>query len=172
MKIVVLNGSPRANGNTAAMVAAFKEGALEKGHDVEVVNVAHKKIGGCLGCDYCRTKGEGKCIQQDDMPPILESLRSADMLVLASPVYYWTLSAQLQATIHRFYASGKLLNLQKSAMLLSSGSDGVYDACLAQYRDAIVKYMQTEDMGVITAYGDQNKSPEKLAEVRALALSL
>lgn len=172
MKIIVLNGSPRANGNTAAMVAAFKEGALEKGHEVEVVNVAHKKIGGCMGCDYCRTKGEGKCIQQDDMPAIYEAVKEADMLVLASPVYYWTLSAQLQAAIHRFYPSGAIRTLKKSAMLLSSGSDGVYDACKAQYRDAIVKYMQTEDMGIITAYGAQNKSEETLEACRALGRSL
>ena len=106
------------------------------------------------------------------MQEVYALLKEADMLVLASPVYYWTLSAQLQAAIHRFYPSGAIRTLKKSAMLLSSGSDGVYDACKAQYRDAIVKYMQTEDMGIITAYGAQNKTEEKLAECRALGLSL
>ena len=67
MKILVLNGSPRPNGNTAALVSAFAEGAKENGHEVTVVPICQKKIAGCLACEYCHTKGEGKCIQQDDM---------------------------------------------------------------------------------------------------------
>lgn len=55
MKILVLNGSPRANGNTAAMIDAFAEGAREKGHEVSIIPVGQKKIGGCIGCEYCHT---------------------------------------------------------------------------------------------------------------------
>ena len=70
MKILVLNGSPRPNGNTAAMVDAFVEGAKENGHEIIVVPVCQKKIAGCLACEYCHTKGEGRCIQQDDMQEV------------------------------------------------------------------------------------------------------
>ena len=70
MNILVLNGSPRANGNTAAMINAFAEGAQQSGHQVEVVNVCRKKIAGCLACEYCHTKGDGRCIQQDDMQEV------------------------------------------------------------------------------------------------------
>lgn len=70
MKILVLNGSPRPHGNTAAMVDAFVEGAKEQNHDVTVVSVCQKKIAGCLACEYCHTKGEGRCIQKDDMQEI------------------------------------------------------------------------------------------------------
>ena len=86
MKILVLNGSPRPNGNTAAMVGAFAEGARESGHEVTVVPVCQKKIGGCLACKYCHTKGEGKCVQQDDMQEIYPVLEEAEMIVLASPI--------------------------------------------------------------------------------------
>ena len=75
MKILVLNGSPRPNGNTAAMVSAFVTGAVASGHKVSVVNVCQKNIHGCLGCEYCHTKGNGSCIQNDDMQkvyPLLE----------------------------------------------------------------------------------------------------
>lgn len=62
MKIIVLNGSPRPNGNTAAMVEAFVS-AKENGHEITVVPVCQKKIAGCLACEYCHTKGNGKCVQ-------------------------------------------------------------------------------------------------------------
>ncbi len=63
MKIIVFNGSPRPQGNTAAMVEAFTRGAGESGHEVTVVDVCRKKIAGCLACEYCHSKGNGKCIQ-------------------------------------------------------------------------------------------------------------
>ena len=74
MKIVVLNGSPRPNGNTAKMTKAFFEGASEAGHEITVVPVARMKIAGCLGCEYCHTKGEGKCVQKDDMQEVYSLL--------------------------------------------------------------------------------------------------
>ena len=67
MNILVLNGSPRPNGNTAAMVKAFVDGAETNGHQVTVISVCQKKIAGCLACEYCHTKGNRNCIQQDDM---------------------------------------------------------------------------------------------------------
>lgn len=75
MKILILNGSSRPNGNTAAMVRAYAEGASEAGHTVHIVNVCQKKIAGCLACEYCHTKGGGKCIQQDDMQEVYPLLR-------------------------------------------------------------------------------------------------
>lgn len=67
MKILILNGSPRPNGNTVAMIHAYAEGAAEAGHTSHVVDVCRMKIGGCLACEYCHTKGNGTCIQKDDM---------------------------------------------------------------------------------------------------------
>ena len=71
MKILVLSGSPRKTGKTAQMVKAFKEGAESAGHEVVVHDVGHMKIGGCLACEYCHTKGEGKCVQKDDMEKVM-----------------------------------------------------------------------------------------------------
>lgn len=172
MKIIVLNGSPRPNGNTAAMVAAFKEGALEKGHEVEVFNTAQMKINGCLACEYCHTKGEGKCIQQDDMQKVYPVLAEAEMIVLASPVYYHTFSGQLLCAINRIYALDKPARLKKATMLLSSGSDGVYGGAQYTYDNSFLDYLKLEDMGVIRAFGKQNKSEETLEACRALGRSL
>lgn len=97
MKILVLNGSPRTNGNTAAMVNAFAKGAKENGHTITVVPVCKKKIAGCLACEYCHTKGAGKCIQQDDMQEVYPVLEEAEMLVVASPIYYFGFSGRFNA---------------------------------------------------------------------------
>ncbi len=70
MKITMLNGSPRKE-NTAAMVEDFKEGAEAAGHVVDILHVGRMKIAGCLGCKYCHGKGEGKCIQKDDMGKVI-----------------------------------------------------------------------------------------------------
>ena len=84
MNIVVLNGSPRKGANTDIMVEAFAQAAREQGHAVEVVPVARKRIAGCLGCKYCFSH-EGVCAQKDEMGDVIESLKSADMVVFASP---------------------------------------------------------------------------------------
>ena len=111
MNILVLNGSPRKEGNTAAMVEAFAAGAREAGHQVDIVPVCQKKIAGCLACEYCHTKGNGKCVQQDDMQQVYPLLEQAQMIVLASPVYYHSFTGQLQCAINRIYALDKPKNL-------------------------------------------------------------
>ena len=85
MRILVLNGSPRPHGNTAEMVAVFKESAEEAGHEVTVIDICKKNIKGCLACEYCHGKGQGKCVQHDDMQEIYVKLRNTNMLILASP---------------------------------------------------------------------------------------
>lgn len=172
MKILVLNGSPRPNGATSAMAEAFAQGARQAGHEVDVVAVCQKKIAGCLACEYCHTKGEGKCIQQDDMREVYPVLSEAEMIVLASPVYYHSFSGQLQCAINRIYALDKPAKLKKAALILSSGSDNVYDGAIYEYRNSFLDYLKLEDMGIFTAYDKQNKSEEKLAELKAFGKSL
>ena len=169
MKILVLNGSPRVHGNTAAMVKSYTEGSKEAGNDVTVFEVCKKKIAGCLGCEYCHTKGQGACVQKDDMQELYELIKEAEMLVIASPIYYFGFSAQLQAAIHRTYAIGIPKKLKKAALILSSGSEDVYDGAIYEYKK-ICEWMKITDMGIITAYGEENGSSEKLSEAHALGL--
>ena len=172
MKILILNGSPRSNGNTAAMVAAFVEGLNENNHDVTVVPVCRKKIAGCLACEYCHTKGNGTCVQKDDMQEIYPVLSEAEMIVLASPIYYHSFTGQLQCAINRIYALDKPKNLKKAALLLSSGDENVYDGAIYEYQHSFLDYLKLENMGIITAFDKQNKSEEKLNELREFGRSL
>ena len=165
MKILVLNGSPHVNGPTSDMVNAFIRGAKDAGHEAETVNVAHKRIRGCMACESCWEKERGVCVQKDDMQEIYKKILTCDMIVFASPIYYFTLSAQLQAAINRTYSIGIPENVKKTAMILSSGSPYVYGPAIAQYYQSIVEYWGTENAGIFTANGEQNGSEEKRVEL-------
>ena len=172
MKILILNGSPRSNGNTAAMVKAFAEGAKESHHEIKVVSVCKMKIAGCMACEHCHTKGDGRCIQQDDMQEIYPLLKEAEMIVLASPIYYHSFTGQLQCAINRIYALDKPAKLKKAALILSSGSDGVYGGAIYEYRHSFIEYLKLEDMGIFTAFDKENGSEEKLEELRQFGRKL
>lgn len=149
MKILVWNGSPRPKGHTAKMVEEFAKGACQKGHDVHVVPICSKRIGGCLACEGCHVQKSRICVQKDDMQSIYPLLDEADMLVLASPVYYHSFSAQLQCAIQRIYALDHPKALKKAALLLSSGSPNVYGGAEYIYQHSFLEYLRLEDQGRI-----------------------
>ena len=171
MKILVLSGSPRAKGKTAQMVAAFKEGAEGAGHEVVVFDTAKMKIGGCLACEYCHTRGEGTCIQKDDMQQIYPDLYSADAIMFASPIYYFTMTAQIEDAIQRFYPTGTVDNIKKYAAILCSASPGVYGGSEKQLED-MAGYMGWEKAGIVTVCGSDEIPAEKLAEARSLGANI
>lgn len=155
MKILVLNGSPHPQGSTKDMVNAFKKGAESAGHIVDVVDVCKKKIGGCLACEYCHSKGHGECIQKDDMQEVYNLLKEAEMLVIASPIYYHGISGQLKCVIDRFYSAAYPRgpkNLKKVAMILSSGDANMYEGALFSFKGDFLDYLGLENMGVFTAH--------------------
>ena len=169
MKITVLNGSPRKE-NTAAMVAAFAEGAESAGHEVEILHVGKMRIAGCLGCEYCHGKGEGACVQKDDFEKVLPAYQDCDMIVFAAPLYYFGLSARMQAAIERVYCIGKPPKATKAALFVSAGAS-VPEGPIAQF-EGYTAYTGIENAGVFTALGAENGSEAKLAELRAFGASL
>lgn len=98
-KVLVISGSPRRNGNSDQLCDAFIEGAKEAGHEVEKIEVREKKIGFCLACYACRETHQ--CFQKDDMVKILDKIVEADVIVMASPVYFYSIDAQMKALIDR-----------------------------------------------------------------------
>ena len=101
--VLILEGSPRVNGNSSILSSEFACGAEEAGCRVERVHVARKKVAGCLGCNACYRNG-GACVQKDDMQEIREKMLAADVIVLASPIYFYSMTAQMKAVIDRTYA--------------------------------------------------------------------
>lgn len=161
MKIIVLNGSPRKNGNTEIMVQTFADTA-KKNHHVEILNIASMNIRGCLGCKYCWAH-QGECVQKDDMQNVIEKLKDADMVVFASPIYWFDITAQLKTVIDRLYANGSVgFHFNKTALLLDAGADHVFDAAIAQYK-AMTSYLKWEDLGIITVPNMEEKGSMKTA---------
>ncbi len=101
--VLVLMGSPRKRGNTDRLADEFIRGAQEVGHQVEKIDLKDRKVNGCLGCGACQRNG-GSCVQKDDMVEIYEKWLAADVVVLASPVYFYTWSAQMKAALDRTFA--------------------------------------------------------------------
>ena len=177
MKILVLTGSHRKNGNSCALAASFVEGAKEAGHDVTVFDCAHHKIGGCMGCNYCMSH-DGACVQKDDFTLVKDDIVAADVIVLASPVYYFGITAQIKAVIDRFYAiNNKLMNAPKRAALLLAMGDTdpeTASACVLNFK-LMCGYLGWENMGHVVAggtYGPGDIKDDILLEAKNLGKNL
>lgn len=154
MDIVVLMGSPNRHGSADILVEEFKRGAEGAGHAVNVVDVCHADIHPCTGCIACGY--EGPCVQKDDVQKIRDELLSSDMVVFATPLYYYGMSTQLKTMIDRFCAFNSSLTLKhlKSALLtVAWNADGwTFDALEAHYR-TLVRYLDFEDCGEVLGRG-------------------
>ena len=171
MKILVLNGSPRPKGNTAAMVNAFKTGAEKNGNEVVVMNIGTMNIKGCVACEYCHTKGAGACIQKDDMQNVYPEIASADVIIFASPVYYFGFSGQMETALSRFYCVVKPAKAKKFGLIISSGSPNVYAGIEAQF-EGILAFWEGENIGVCTAAGEENGKESTFAKLMAFGKSI
>ena len=147
-------GSPNASGSTAMLAREFAAGAREAGHDVEVADVAALDIAPCTGCVACGYGGP--CSLSDDFDGLRERILAADMLVFATPLYYYGMTAQLKAALDRFCSanpriSGKRL---KSALLAVAWNydDWTFDALEAHY-DTLVRYLNLRDCGRVLGGG-------------------
>jgi multimeric flavodoxin WrbA len=173
MKIVLFNGSPRPQGNTAKMIAAFTEAAESAGHDVVRFDTCKMDIKGCLACEYCHGKGNGVCIQKDDMHRIYAELKDTELLVLAAPIYYHGISGQLKCAIDRFYSAlypEAPESLKYVAMFLASGDRNQYDGARFSFEGDFLGYLGLEDKGFFTAAG--NVTEETLESIREMARGL
>lgn len=158
MNILILSGSPRNNGNTDLLVEAFAKGASEK-HHVEVVSVHNYKVNPCMGCNACFTSEGNACVQKDDMPLIYEKLANADTLVIASPVYFYGLSAQMKAFIDRCHNPIRdTFHIRKAALLLVGAASlpELFDSILSQYQ-LCLNFFHIEDAGHVLVRGAKEK---------------
>lgn len=121
MKVLVINRSPRAKGNSDLLCDEFIRGAEEAGNQVEKISLREKEIFPCKACYACfRT---GSCVQKDDMAEILEKAEKADVLLLATPTYFLTMSGQMKVMIDRLLPKWQGLG-EKDAYVIVTGHDG------------------------------------------------
>lgn len=152
MKIVVLKGSPRKNGNSSWLADQFAKGAAEAAHEVVAFDCARHNVGGCLACNACGMNGP--CVQQDDFASLREQLLAADVIALATPIYYFGVSAQLKAVIDRFYSINAVIGGKKSVLIATMGNPNarVADPAVLMY-EKMVDYLGWEDCGRLIVPG-------------------
>lgn len=178
-KIIVLNGSPRKNGNTSALVKAFREGAESAGHSVTEFWLGGMNIHGCRGCCAGGKNPESPCVQKDDMEKIYPAYKEADVVVLASPLYYWTISGQLKCAFDRLFAVAECdpnyTNPRKESALLMAAEGNGFEETVYWY-DRLMGHIGWKDCGKVLcggvmAVGDIEGKPE-LEEARKLGASI
>ncbi len=176
MKVLILNGSPRANGNTATAINELIRVFESEGVDTEIVHVGNKDVRGCIACNSCRKNG--KCVFDDVVNEIAPKFEEADGLVVASPVYYASANATLIACLDRLYYStgfDKTMKVGASVVVARRGG------CSATF-DELNKYFMNCGMAVATSQywnsvhgrvqGDAEKDLEGLQTMRTLARNM
>lgn len=155
-RIVVLNGSPRRNGNTSRLIEAFKKGAEGAGNTVQVFFLQEMDIHGYLGCFGGGKDPEHPCVQRDGMDEVYPAYREADVVVLASPLYYWNLSGQLRTAFDRLFAVAECdpnyTNPRKECILLMA-AEGDDFAEVENYYDRLMGHMGWTDRGKVLCGG-------------------
>ena len=155
MNIVILNGSPHKKGTNAYLLDEFIHGAKEAGHSIYRFDAAFKKVHPCIACDKCGC-GDNPCVFRDDMIELWPELENADIVVFASPLYYYSATAQLLSVVARFYAIDKRLKGSgKKGMFISSGtnpSDWAMLGIQRNYEEALM-YLEWKDIGRVLARG-------------------
>lgn len=157
-KIVILNGSPRKNGNTSELARSFTEGAESAGHTVHEFFLDRMNIHGCRGCCRGNNSKPCPCVQKDDMTEIYPAVREADVVVLASPLYYWTVSAQLKTAIDRLFAleeggENQLRGNGKAGILLMAAEGSAFEDSLL-YFNHLMEHLRWQNLGHVLAGGN------------------
>lgn len=157
-RIVVLVGSVRREGNTELLARAFAEGAGLR-HEVELISVADYRIHPCTGCNRCYTSEGNRCVQKDDMAEICGKLRQADTVIVASPVYFYGISAQLKALVDRLHTPMRnSFGIRRLGLILVGAAElpDLFDPILLQYR-MILRFFSLEDAGTVLVRGAREK---------------
>lgn len=153
MKVVVISSSPRRNGNSEILADQFIKGAKEAGHQVEKVILRQYKMQPCLACEYCR-QHDNQCIQKDDVNEIIDKIIKADVFVFATPIYFYSLSAQLKILIDRMFAREyeirESTKRKKAYLILTSGTKDIKQTVgtVESFR-GFIKVLRTVDEGGI-----------------------
>lgn len=171
-KILVVLGGGRANGNTAQLAEAFIKGATEVGHHTELISLNKLKVNGCTGCNACRY--EKPCVQEDDFNSLIPKIKEADLIVFASPLYFWTISSKIKAFIERFYCIAEKDDtppfgryekypIHDCALLMTSADNffWTFEQAVSYYNFTMINYIGFRNKGMLLAggCGDTNGKP-------------
>lgn len=159
MRITVFISSPREDGNSDKLAAAFIAGAQCSSNEINIVTIRKCHINGCLGCEHCY-EHHGECIQQDDMQSIYSLLEKTEIIVLATPIYYQGFPSQLKAVIDRLYVTENRMFPIGGAILLATYATPCTNMSTQtiSYFKCLLEYHEWENKGIIVASGLDEKN--------------
>lgn len=176
MKVLMINGSPHTDGNTALALAEMEKIFKENGIDTETINVGNKAIRGCMGCYAC--SDSGKCVIDDEVNKAALKLAEADGVVIGSPVYYASANGTLISFLDRLFYSSKCDKRMKVGASIAVARRG---GCSATY-DELNKYFTINNMPVAPSQywnsvhgrfpGEAEKDEEGMQTMRTLARNM
>jgi len=186
-KIVIVKGSPRIKGNSAILAEQVAAGAKAAGAEVESFYLHGMDIQACDACDACQGVADVDCILDDDMQILYPKLREADAVVYASPIYWFTVTAQLKLFIDRCYGMGSdtyeveshVLAGKRIGVLLTFGGDDPFDAgainAIRMFQD-MFNYIPVESLDIVYGYaldaGEIRKDKDVMEKAHALGKKL
>ena len=178
-KIIILNGSPRKAGNTTALTAEFTKGAKENGNIVTEFFLDSMNIHGCKGCFGGGKNPISPCVQKDDMDKIYPVYKEADIVVLATPLYYWTISGQLKVAFDRLFAVAECdpdyRNPKKESVLIMAAEGHGFEESEYWY-DRLEKHLGWQSLGKVLCGGvmavDDIKGRKELADAFELGKTI
>ena len=172
MKILVITGSPRKNGNSNTLAENFIKGAKEAGHNVIRFDSAFKNVHPCIACNKCSMNGE--CVYKDDFEFIRENIIDSDAVVFATPMYYFGISAQIKSVIDRFYAINEKIHRPKKSVLIMTYADSsskTAEPIISHYK-TMLNYLGWSDAGQIIAPGVWTEGEVKNTKYPQIAYEL
>ena len=157
MKVLAISASPRKCGNAEVLCDEFLKGAAESGHDVQKIRLAEKKIAPCLACYACA--GSHVCVRRDDMAEVPEALKAADVIVLASPVYFYSICAQMKTMIDRCLADYIAIKVKPFYLIVTAADPqhSAADETLADFRGYLRCLPGAKEAGMILGTGTWDK---------------
>ena len=157
MKVLAVSASPRRGGNSDVLCDEFLKGAAESGHEVRKIRLAEKKIAPCVACYACMENHV--CARKDDMAEVLDALKTADVIVLASPVYFYSISAQMKTMIDRCMADYQAIANKKFYLIVTAADPqhSAADETLADFRGYLRCLPGAQEAGVILGTGTWDK---------------
>lgn len=160
--ILILSGSPRRGGNSDILCDRFMEGAQEAGHRVEKVFLRDRDIKYCTGCEACH-QNSGVCVQKDGMAELLEKMIAADVIVMATPVYFYTMDAQMKTFIDRCVARYTEIS-NKAFYFIATAADGEnrsLERTIEGFRGFLYCLEGAEEKGIVYGVGAWKKGDIK-----------
>ena len=160
--ILILNGASRKNGATSSLIKSFSQGAQSAGNTVPEFYLQDMNINGCLGCNGCKRKkdADSPCVQKDDMSHIYREFKAAEVIVFASPVYFWTVSGPLKTATDRLYAEIGALGYSgftKSSVLLMTAGGSDYSQAIRWY-ETFERNLGWKNLGKVLGAGKESEA--------------